>query len=92
MAHVESDPVSTRPFSRSCRSSTPFPPRPVAGAIRAVATVFVEPVVRDFRTVVADRQALAHGQWDQQPPAHLSATADLLGVLEPGLESGVFLP
>jgi len=25
MAHVESDPVSTRPFSRSCRSSTPVP-------------------------------------------------------------------
>src|ERR1035437_881332 len=88
MAHVKSDPVSTGPFSCSVRSSTPFPTRPVAGAIRAMAAVLVEPVVRDFRAVVAGHDAGSHRQGDYQSPAHLSAAPDLLGVLEPGLESG----
>src|SRR5450759_1959704 len=57
-----------------------------------MATVLVEPVVRDFRAVVAGRDARSHRQRDQQPPAILSAAPDLLGVPEPGLESGVFLP
>lgn len=57
----------------------------------AMAPIFLEPAVRDFRIVVGRRHLVAHRQRDQQSPADLSAAPDFLGLPEPGLESGLFL-